>query len=584
MPDPGRGVEFPPRIFPDDSLFAMPLQIAVGYASLTGPRERNEDYCGMVTPQGSELDNKGVLAAVADGIGGHRGGREAAEYTVRGLLADYYATPDTWSIPRAIETVTTALNRWVIAEAGRNAELAGMATTLSALVLRGRRYYTAHIGDSRIYRFQEGRLTPLTVDHTWDHPELNNVLSRAIGLDPRVLMDFADGELAAGDRFLLVTDGVWGALPDALMAEVLLDHPEPRAAAAALASLALAQGGQDNASALVVDVLALPPANLRDSLESDARLPLPHRLKSGHELDGLVVEEVLHDSRETLLCRVRVARTGQQLVLKTLQPEREGDTDATAALLMEEWRARRVVSAAFPQVVPSAHKSCLYYLMTWHAGATLQTRLDAGQHFPVAEVVRLGLALLKAIAVLHRLDIAHRDIKPDNIHLGQDGILRLLDLGVAISLGERKAGEVMGRAGTPSYMAPELYAGADAETGFDLYAAGVTLYHLLTRKYPYGEIEPFQTPRFGEPLRPTRWRPEIPGWLENVLLKAVAREAKDRFETAEEFLLALERGASRPVAAPGRRPLAERNPLLLWRGVAAVSLVLNLVLLAAWLR
>ena len=562
----------------------MPLKVAVGHASLTGPRERNEDFCGIATPDGQELENKGILAAVADGIGGHKGGREAAEYTVRGLLADYFATPDTWGVPRAIETVTTALNRWVIAEAGRNAELAGMATTLSALVLRGRRYYTAHIGDSRIYRLQDGMLQPLTVDHIWEHPELKNVLSRAIGLDPRVLMDFADGELAVNDRFLLISDGVWSVLPNALMAEILLDHPEPQAAAAALTSLALAQGGHDNATAVVIDVLALPGASLRDSLESAASLALPHRLKVGHELDGLVVEEILHDARETLLYRVRNSRNGQQLVLKTLQPAMEGDAGATAALLMEEWRARRVVSPFFPQVVPSEEKSCLYYLMTWHAGATLQARLDADQHFPVGEVVRFGIALLKGIAALHRLDIVHRDIKPDNIHLGQEGTLRILDLGVAISLAERRPDETIGQAGTPSYMAPELYAGAAPEPGFDLYAAGVTLYHLLTRKYPYGEIEPFQTPKFGEPSRPTRWRPEIPGWLENILLKAVAREARDRFETAEEFLLALERGASRPVAAPGRQPLVQRNPLMLWKIVAAASLAVNFVLLLKMLH
>ena len=562
----------------------MPLKVAVGHASLTGPRERNEDFCGIATPDGQELENKGILAAVADGIGGHKGGREAAEYTVRGLLADYFATPDTWGVPRAIETVTTALNRWVIAEAGRNAELAGMATTLSALVLRGRRYYTAHIGDSRIYRLHDGMLQSLTVDHIWEHPELKNVLSRAIGLDPRVLMDFADGELAVNDRFLLISDGVWSVLPDALMAEMLLDHPEPQAAAAALTSLALAQGGHDNATAVVIDVLALPGASLRDSLESAASLALPHRLKVGHELDGLVVEEILHDARETLLYRVRNSRNGQQLVLKTLQPAMEGDAGATAALLMEEWRARRVVSPFFPQVVPSEEKSCLYYLMTWHAGATLQARLDADQHFPVGEVVRFGVALLKGIAALHRLDIVHRDIKPDNIHLGQEGTLRILDLGVAISLAERRPDETIGQAGTPSYMAPELYAGAAPEPGFDLYAAGVTLYHLLTRKYPYGEIEPFQTPKFGEPSRPTRWRPEIPGWLENILLKAVAREARDRFETAEEFLLALERGASRPVAAPGRQPLVQRNPLMLWKIVAAASLAVNFVLLLKMLH
>jgi len=272
-------------------------------------------------------------------------------------------------------------------------------------------------------------------------------------------------------------------------------------------------------------------------------------------------------------------RSGQQLVLKTLQPVMEGDAGAAAALLMEEWRARRVVSPFFPQVVPAEEQSCLYYLMTWHPGATLQARLDADQHFPAGEVVRLGIALLKGIAALHRLDIVHRDIKTDNVHLGQDGVLRILDLGVALSLGECKADEPVGQAGTPSYMAPELFEGALPDPAFDLYAAGVTLYYLLTRKYPYGEIEPFQTPKFGEPARPARWRPEIPGWLENILLKAVAREAKDRFETAEEFLLALERGASRPVAAPGRRPLVQRNPLMLWKIVAAASLAVNLILL-----
>jgi serine/threonine protein kinase len=178
----------------------------------------------------------------------------------------------------------------------------------------------------------------------------------------------------------------------------------------------------------------------------------------------------------------------------------------------------------------------------------------------------------------------HRDIKPDNIHLGQDGTLRILDLGVALSLGEGKADDVAGAAGTPSYMAPEQHEGASPDPTFDLYAAGVTLYHLLTRKYPYGEIEPFHKPKFGDPVRPTRWRPEIPGWLENILLKAVAREAKDRFETAEEFLLALERGSSRPLAAPGRRPLVQRNPLRMWKIIAAASLAINFLLLLVHFR
>jgi serine/threonine protein phosphatase PrpC len=560
----------------------MPLEVAVGHSSLTGPRERNEDFCGVVTPEGQELENKGLVAALGDGLGGHKGGREASEYTVRGLLCDYYATPDTWGVHRAIDKVMIALNRWLLSQSARDPELAGMATTLSAVVLRGRRYYSAHIGDSRIYLLRAGKLLRLTVDHLWDHPELKNVLSRAVGLDAHLLLDYAEGELEAGDRFVLLSDGVWGALPEAAMVKVLLDQPDPQAAAASLTSLALASGGQDNASAVVVDVQALPALNLRDSLENKARLPLPPKLKPGLEIDGLEVEEVLHDSRVTLLYRVRDRKSGQRLVLKTLRPECAGDNEEISGLIMEEWRARRVISPFFPQVVPADERSCLYFLMTWHEGATLQQMLDAGHHFTVAEVMQHGVRLLKGIASLHRLEIAHRDIKPANIHLGQDGRLRILDLGVAISSGEQ--GVQAGNPGTPSFMAPELFDSQPAGMAHDLYAAGVTLYHLLTRKYPYGEIEPFQHPKFGEPVPPTRWRPETPAWVENLLLKAVARDSAHRFETAEEFLLALERGASRPIAAPLRAPLMARNPLLAWRLIAAVSLALNLILLMFLLR
>ena len=536
----------------------------------------------MVTPHGIELENKGLIAAVADGVGGHHGGREAAEYTVRGLLSDYYATPDTWSVPHALEKILVPLNRWVMAEAGRQPELAGMATTLTVLVLRGRRYFSAHIGDSRLYLLRDGMITQLSTDHVWEHPELKNVLSRALGLDRHLQLDFIDGDLNEGDCFLLCSDGVWGELDDASMRETLLAHPDAQQAAASLTSLAIAVGGRDNASAVVVRVDGLPKQTLRDSLEVTARLPLPPRFKPGQLFDGLRIEEVLHDSRATLLYRVTDQESGQQRVLKTLRPEMADDSDEIRALIMEEWRARRVVSPFFAQRVPADRRTCLYYLQTWYDGATLQRMLDTDAHFTVGDAVQHGIHLLKGLSALHRLDIAHRDIKPDNIHIGRDGNLRILDLGVAISLSEDETSQ--GSPGTPSYMAPELFSGEKAVAAHDLYAAGVTLYHLLTRKYPYGEIEPFQHPRFGEPVPPTRFRPDTPGWLENVLLKAVSKDPALRFETAEEFLLALERGANRPVGRPPATPLALRNPALTWRVIAGISILLNLITLMLLMR
>ena len=211
------------------------LQASLGYSSLTGPRPRNEDFCGAVTPEGPELDAKGILAVVADGLGGHANGREASEYTVRGLLSDYYATPDTWAVNKALDTVISALNRWLVSHAARTRETAGMATTLSAIVLRGRRYYLAHVGDSRIYRLRAGKLEQLSTDHVWEHPELKNVLSRAVGLDAHLSVDYADGELEAGDVFALMSDGVWCQLGDRKIADILRAESDPQDAAARLA-------------------------------------------------------------------------------------------------------------------------------------------------------------------------------------------------------------------------------------------------------------------------------------------------------------------------------------------------------------
>lgn len=551
------------------------LEVSIGQASLTGPRPRNEDFAGYVTPSAAERQDKGILVAVADGLGGHENGREAAEGTVRGLLADYYATPDTWAVNTRLERVIQSLNRWVQGQAARHRHAVGMATTLSALVLRGTRYYLAHVGDTRIYRLRDGELDVLTTDHVWAHPELDNVLSRAIGLDARLSIDLADGNLAAGDRFALMSDGVWATLGDERIRRILAQTASSQDAASELATSAVGAGSPDNCTVLVVQVEQIPPSRLPELFEAIASQPLPPALGPGDRVDDLVVEAVLHDSLLTRLYRVRTPQ-GRQAVLKTLRPG-AGDAENCQALVYEEWIARRVVDSRFPAVIDWPARRHLYYLMSWHEGSSLKARLAGGHRFAVAEVVELGCEILRGVAALHRLAIVHRDIKPDNLHVDTLGRLRILDLGVSASDGQDFA--EINNPGTPSYMAPDLHAGERASESTDLYALGVTLYELLTRHYPYGEIEPFQKPRFGEPVPPTRYRPDIPAWLEAVLLKAVAVDAGERFETAEEFLLALELGAHRPLRMPRKRPLLRRDPALALKLLAVGSLVLNALLL-----
>ena len=355
---------------------AARLRIDLGQASLPGPRPRNEDYCAGVTPEGAELENKGCLVAVADGVGGHANGREASEFCVRSLLADYYSTPDTWSVPQALDKVIAALNRWLHSHSSRARETAGMATTLSALVIRGRRYVIAHVGDTRVYRLREGGLARLTRDHVWEHPELDNVLSRAVGLDASLKVDYSDGDLAPGDAFLLVSDGVWNTLGDARLRQLLAAPDPPAQTAARMVGAAIDAGAPDNCTALVVRILELPPDGPRDSLARVGALPPPPRLAPGQQLDGLEVTAILHESRITLLYRVRSIRSGQEFVLKTLR--HDADAADVAALAHEEWLARRVVGADFPQVVSWPQRSHLYHLMSWHEGATLARHLEPG--------------------------------------------------------------------------------------------------------------------------------------------------------------------------------------------------------------
>ncbi len=561
----------------------MPLVLTAAHYTQTGLRDRNEDFVGMVTPSEPEISTKGMIAAVGDGVSGSAGGREAAEYTVRGLLTDYYATPDTWPVTQALDRVIKAINSWVQKQGTVRAEAGGMATTLTALVLRGSFYYFAHVGDTRLYLLRNGTLKRLTTDHVWDRPEMRHVLTRAIGLDSQLAIDHGMGDLQAGDIFLLASDGVWGALPEYDLSwhlATLADKPDqPEATAKLLVDAALAAGSKDNASAIVVRVAQLPEENLRDALSVSQQLPVPSRLKPGQTVDGYVVEEVIHESQTTLLYRVLDPKTQRKLVLKTLHPDRANDPQEISAFAHEEWLAKRVVARFFPQVIAPEERNFLYFLSTWHAGHTLQELLDAGGHLTVPDLVAHATRIVRAIGALHRRSILHRDIKPANIHLGDDGELRVLDLGVAQSGMEAEQQDLSPQAGTPSFLAPEQFDGQPASSQTDLYATGVTLYYALTRHYPYGEVEPFQRPRFGDPVAPSRYRPDLPPWLENLLLKAVAKNPADRFETAEEMLLALERGASRPLQAPVPQPLMKRDPLALWKIVGAISLVVNLLLL-----
>lgn len=554
----------------------MSLQLSFAQASATGPRTENQDALRLVTPAPELAASKGYLFALADGVSQCADGGLAARASLQALAMDYYATPATWGVAQALDRLLLAQNRWLRAQGNQP-----LLTTLSALVLRGRRFTLAHVGDCRAYRWHAGHLHCLSEDHVWDQPGMQHVLKRALGLDQHLLVDYLDGELQAGECYLLLSDGVWSSLGDQHIQAVLREQPDLQSAADTLVASALHNGSQDNASALLVRVEQLGTANLGDTLVQLQQWPLPGPLRDAQMIDGWQVETRLAHSRQSLLYRVRDAQ-GQPWLLKTLPEDREQEPGAAQALLLEEWFLRRVAGRHFPELHAAGRRQHLYYVMREHSGRTLAAHFAENGPLPLAQWMEVARQLLQAVGVLHRRNLLHRDIKPDNLHLGDDGQLRLLDFGLAYcpGLSQDPLHELPG---TPSFIAPEAFEGQPPSPRQDLYAAGVTLYHLLTGHYPYGEIEAFQRPRFGQAVNASRYRPDLPEWLQHNLQQSVAADPSQRFETAEQWLLLLERGDRQEL--PNRpRPLLEREPLKVWRTLALLSLLFNLLLLFALLR
>ena len=561
----------------------MSFDIDMGHASERGPREDNEDFAAARRPAPHE-EELGFIAAIADGVSMGGAGRMAAQTSVISVVEDYFGAPPTWDTSVVLDRIISAQNGWLAAHNRRHAGAA--MSTLTALALRGQTWTVAHVGDTRAYLVRDGECQRLTQDHCLDHPDLRSRLTRAMGQDDAVRVDYLQGELRLGDVFVLASDGVHAAVPQGRLLQ-LLGQGSAQQACDAIAQAALAAGTRDNATVLVVRVLGLARSRLEDAIVRGRQLPVPARLKVGDEIDGHVVTAVVADTGVHLLYQVRHGPTRQLRALKTLHPSRASDPQERAMLAHEAWLGARVNergSTGFVALHEVQNASALYLVFDWHAGQTLEQLVAqrGTQGVPVADVLGWAMAATRAIGKLHRLGVVHRDIKPGNLHLGDDGQLRLLDLGVAVSGNEPEEQRSL-HAGTPSYMNPELWDDEPVDAQTDLFALGVTLYQLLTGHLPFGDIEPYQTQRLRRPPKPpSRLRPDVPIWLDHIVLKAIAFEKKQRFETAEELELALQRGASRPLSPHAATPLLARDPTLLWKAALVVSALFN-ALLVYWL-
>ena len=560
------------------------VKASVGFASETGPRQRNEDFAGAVFGLELPEPRRDVVAAIADGIGGAKGGRVAAETAVRGFLDGFCDLPETMEVRRAAARVLNALNGWIYSQGQRDAKLAGMGCTFTALVLRGRVAHVLHVGDTRAYRLGGDRFTSLTIDHVREGGTgRSSILNRALGVETEVRLDYAAQPMARHDRFLLCSDGVHGILTAETIADILRERSASEDTARALVAAALRSGSTDNCTALVLDVVEVPTAESADIGAAIMRLPLIPVPVAGETIDGFVLKVLVSDGRYARLFGAVDEVEGGEVVLKFPKPQVASVATYRAAFVREAWVGARVHSPWVGRTIelPPGRQTCLYTVMPLYPGELLATRLARSPSVGLEEGRNIAIKLARGAAALHRAGIIHRDIKPDNVILEGDESLKLIDLGVVRVPGlEDFPPEDI--PGTLGYMAPEMLAGEPGNEATDIYALGVTMFRAFTSEFPYGNPDATSPPRRNRPTALSALRPDLPAWLQAALGRAIAIDPTERFRDMLEFAVEMETGPARaPLAVRKPRTLYERSPLLFWQGLAAL---LALALLFSLLR
>ncbi len=556
------------------------VQASVGFASKTGPRKQNEDFAGAVFGPELPAPRRDIVAAIADGIGGARGGRVAAETAVRGFLDGFCDLPETMEVQRAAAKIVTALNAWIYSQGRISADVAGMGCTFTALVLRGRVAHILHVGDTRAYRLTGNRLSCLTTDHVrQEGTSRSNLLYRALGVEEEVRLDYATQPVALHDRFLLCSDGVHGFLTDQAIAELMRDRSAPGDTAHALVDAALHSGSTDNCTAMVLDVVGVPTAESTDIGAAINLLPVVPVPLGGETIDGFVLKALLSDGRYSRLFGAEDEIEGGEVALKFPKPQIASVATFRAAFIREAWVGARVRNPNVGSFIelPPGRQTCLYTVMPLYQGELLETRLSRRPAIGLEEGRNIAIKLARGVAALHRAGIIHRDIKPDNVILEAGGSLKLIDLGVVRVPGlEDFPPENV--PGTLAYMAPEMLAGEPGNDATDIYAVGVTMFRAFTGEYPYGNLDAVSPPRRTTPKELSLLRPDLPAWLEAVLARAIAGDPVKRFSDITEFALEMEAGPTRSANQIHRpRTLYERAPLQFWQGVAALLAIALLV-------
>ncbi|MFV0455201.1 MAG: protein kinase domain-containing protein [Pseudomonas sp.] len=562
------------------------LAVTVGQFSDKGRKPLNQDFHGVRLPSREEQHSKGIALAIADGISSSEVSHIASETAVKNFLEDYFCTPDAWSVKQSGQRVLVAANAWLHAQTRRGPYRydldRGYVCTFSALVLKSTTAHLFHVGDARLYRLRAGQLELLTEEHrVWLSPE-QSCLGRALGINPHVKIDYRTLPLQVGDLFLLLTDGVHEWLSEAALLAFI--DSDLDASARRLVREAHTRGSPDNLTAQLVRIDALPDGQAGEVQRQLDELALPPLLEAPTRFEGYRILRELHASSRSHVYLAEDEHSGERLVLKTPSLDQRHDRAYLERLLLEEWIARRLHSVHVVRApVSNRPRQYLYSVTEYIEGQTLAQWMTDNPNPTLERVRDLLEQIARGLRAFHRLEMLHRDLRPENILIDTNGTLKLIDFGSAQVTGLAEGGMDADNPvpGALAYTAPEYFLGEGGSLRSDLFSLGVIAYRLLGGDLPYGaEVARARsrTAQLRLRYRPL-WREDraLPPWLDAVLRKAVHPNPARRYGELSEFLHDLRQPP--PELLQGAKvPLLQRDPLRFWQTLAWVQMLMLLVL------
>ncbi|MDF1582692.1 MAG: bifunctional protein-serine/threonine kinase/phosphatase [Methyloprofundus sp.] len=567
----------------------LTLKITIGSYSDKGIKTRNEDFLGALIPDGAQLTHKGIALAIADGMSGSEAGHEASQCCVAGFLNDYYSTPDSWSVKQAGQKILSATNSWLYSQGQQRYQSSkGLVSTLSILVLKSTTAHLFHIGDSRICRLRQGNLEQMTRDHRIWISDKKNYLNRAMGIEPRLEVDYKAFPLEKGDLFFMSTDGVHDFMGEKTLKKLLQSSDDLTQLAQAIVQQASANKSDDNLSCQLLRVEEMPLAKEDEVLRQHANLPFPPPLEVGQMLDGYKIEAELHASKRTQIYRAFDSVNKTQVMLKTPSVLYADDTHYIEHFLHEEWAGKRIKHTNVLNVLDTDRvKSCLYYVTEFIKGDTLREWIDKHTKPDIKEVRQIIEQIAKGLRAFHRLEMLHQDLKPENIIIDSQGTVKIIDFGSVKIAGiaemtplERGDEAILG---TLNYAAPEYHLGGRGTVKSDLFSLGVITYEMINGALPFGGDMPEKPNKIN--LAKLSYVPSfhknsmVPVWIDGALKKATSIYPQARYDELSEFLYDLNNPNASFLSEAENIPLMARQPLMFWKGVSGLLLVLNMLLL-----